>query len=425
MPNFYTNYLVIAAEEHDMCHVVDLLGHNVAASGVDEGFASECPTSEYGLRGSYRAASSAIESCYMYALNPVDPLGSGPMRTVQLGDSGIVSMSFATHGRGMSDQASLNLTRYGELWTLTLQYDTAWVANQQDIDAFFSALPPGSYGVALYGADEGDGYDSVSTFCGLHPGGMPLNGAHPVLADTYREMAELREERKAESGLALDQIGDAARLAQVCATRYWPEYNTWNEDTGEYEEDEYFSPWSSGGETVNSWSYGVNWLKPAKGDLKQIDKLLVGGLVGMPWMHRLDRGFTPEGNDAAEALLPGDELLVRATWSTENGTPEIAVMALDGTQVGGLGMWDVQLGYGANPSDGIHVLSCLLPYLRASVWDLVPGSLRNKGHDEPTLTVRFDVAKPYDLDEVLAQAHELLSKGPQEREHASLVSEVM
>ena len=57
-------------------------------------------------------------------------------------------------GRPMSEEASVELSRYGDRWVIQLYYSTAWEPNSSDIDSFFLGLPEGEYGVAFLDADD-------------------------------------------------------------------------------------------------------------------------------------------------------------------------------------------------------------------------------------------------------------------------------
>ena len=450
MPNFHSDVLAIAANEENMCKVLARFGMNLAANKEYTDFDMRDLEGLETAKELYYEVGPQIDANYIFAFAgapvPEDiAKNATPGWTSSTSSEGgfmaqLQAMMQATNqfnenapegtslglsvtaptGRGVSDTATVGFTRYGQNWLLTICYDTAWCPNSEDLDVFFMGLPEGDYGVAFYDADEGDDYEEISIFSGLHHG---CNTMHAIEGDwewDTIENSDLKARKHDYAGVSRAGITDLAELAKIGATCSWSEWG-WEDDDDEdyYDEEDYGS--DDGDETVSFWDRpSVNWANPKEKDLRKIDGLIMNAMSSFPWTHRCDCGFTSKGNEAVELLFPGDDVKVVSDWTSAETPGKVMFKVYDakGTAIGGISSWmNLYVGYEENQSSSA-ALASLLPHLRTTVWELTPGSLRKEGVDDPTLSIRFDL-EPVDIDTLIAETHALLEKDRKERSLSS------
>ena len=167
----------------------------------------------------------------------------------------------------------------------------------------------------------------------------------------------------------------------------------------------------------------INWGKPTSDDVVRIRNTALDVLTALPVVMDFNAGFTPEGNKAAEGLIPGDEVMLKSAWGKDGPsglelkTPKGITL---GTHSGRLRIFD---DYYANDA-ALGVSSLLLPHIRATIFELVPVSLRTKGVDGPILRVRLD-ALPADLAQAMKEVVELLKKDCPDRTLSTYASEAI
>ena len=167
----------------------------------------------------------------------------------------------------------------------------------------------------------------------------------------------------------------------------------------------------------------INWSKPTQDDVMRIKNTALEVLAELPLVMDFNTGFTPEGNEIAESLLPGDEVRLSSVWG-KDGPSALEVKTPNGIMLGARGRWlNIFDDYYANDA-ALGVLSLLLPHMHASIFELVPVSLRSKGTYGLTLRVRLD-ALPTDLAQVMDEAVELLKEDCLERELSTYVREAI
>lgn len=218
MANYHTNDLAIAADAENMKKVLLNFAANLAANSEETGFDFHDILGLRSAEGMYQAIESALTCYYWLAFSgaPVDEdlssdnsLGwesstssaSGYASQVEalervfssrFQDAGF-KFGVRPSGRPMSEEASVELSRYGDRWVIQLYYSTAWEPNSSDIDSFFLGLPEGEYGVAFLDADEYDGYETISVFSGVHHGRALLHDAAEEGEDDSIDSHELWE----------------------------------------------------------------------------------------------------------------------------------------------------------------------------------------------------------------------------------------
>ncbi len=178
-----------------------------------------------------------------------------------------------------------------------------------------------------------------------------------------------------------------------------------------------------GGDEYGYWGLPpINWRKPTPDDVTRIKNTALEVLAALPLVVDFNSGFTPAGNKAAESLMPGDGAVLTSLWG-KDGSRALEAKTLNGVKLGDRGWVSILDGYYANEA-ALGALSLLLPHVRATIFELVPVSLRSRGVDGPTVRVRLD-ALPTDLEQVMAEVNELLKKDCTERALSTYVSEAM
>ena len=448
MANFHENMLAIAANEENMCKVLVRMAMNLAANKEYTDFDMKDIAGLETAKELYYEVGPVIDSNYIFAFAGA-PVPEGvaanatPGWTSSTSSEGgfmkqLQAMMLATEqfnenapegtslgltvtaptGRGLSDSASVGFTRYGDNWLLTVNYSTAWSPNSEDLDVFCMGLPQGDYGIAFYDADEYDGYESVSVFSGLHHGCATMHAIEGNREWDTIETGDLKSRKRDYSGISKSGIDDIAELAKIGATCSWSEWG-WEDD----DDDDYYDDYDSddGDESVNLWDRpSINWANPKEKDLRKIDGIMFNAIGSFPWAHRIDGGFTPKGNEAAEHLFPGDVVSVVSDWTMAETPGKVVFKICDenGNVIGNMGSWmDLFEGWEERDSSSA-ALACILPHLRATVNELVPVSLRNKGVEGPNMSVRFDL-EPINAEELIAETHALLEKDRKDRSLSS------
>ena len=404
MANFHTNFLVIAANEEDMQKILLRFAENLAANQNETGFDYGDVEGVDSIEDLYRVVGNAVDSWYMYAFAP-DPVG-----------------------RGMSETASVGLARYGQNMVLTVSYSTAWEPNSSDLDTFFEGLPGGDYGVALFDADEGNGYGTINTLYGFHHGLDAMEEADPCCVDYGISNEDLKSCKRELIQIRRSDVSDLAKLADIVATCEWPEWG-WVSAFGEDDRDEVekacYRDLHDDQEIIDSWCYGgvsesipLNWESPNEEDLAEIGLAVLCGVCGYPKYLGFNEESSPEGNEEAEHLLVGDPVTLVSDWFVVDydADPDEDPVAFHGCGAdlkvygpkgGLLGTTWCHMMYQDETSDG--VLVCILPHLRATLQDMTPISLRNAGVGRPKLTVRLDL-EPIDAGRLVDEVHALLKK---------------
>lgn len=259
MANFHTNYFVIAANEEDMCKVLVRMAMNLAANKEYTGFDLADIEGLTTARDIYYQVRPAIDSSYIYAFagapilesveagedlgwtSPTSSKGGFMMQLAAMAQAmeqlnanapdGIsISMSItAPTARAMSDSASVGFAKYGDNWVLDVMYDTAWSPNSEDVDTFFRGLPEGDYGVAFFDADEYDGYESVSTFSGLHHGLAGMQTVEGEASFDVLESSDIKSQKRQLMGVSLASVDNVAELAKMSAIGGWNQFG-WEEE---------------------------------------------------------------------------------------------------------------------------------------------------------------------------------------------------
>lgn len=439
MANYHENVLAITADEENMCKVLFRMGMNLAANREYTNFDLQSIEGLETAEEIYRKVGPEIDGNYIYvfagapvpkdiAENETPGWTSGTSSEGSFAEL-VQAMVLSTErfnkdasegaslgltvtkpaGCGLSDTASVGLTRYGGNLLLEVCYATAWSPNSEDLDAFCMGLPQGDYGIAFYDGDEYNSYSTVDVFSGLHHGCATMHAAEGDREWDTIDIDDLKARRRDYSKISGSEITDIVELARMGATRSWSE---WGEDANE---DYLLENVGDDGESIGFHDVPptINWIRPTEDDFKHIDKMMLEAIGSFPQVRRIYDGFTTEGNEAAERLFPGENVTVVSEWSTRKTPCRVSFKVCDSndTVIGTITGW-------TNDASTFAALACILPHLKATVWKLVPLSLRSSSAPGPLLSVRFDL-EPIDAKELIAETHALLKKSCKARSLSS------
>lgn len=435
MANYHTNDLAIAADTENMKKVLLNFAANLAANSEETGFDFHDILGLRSAEGMYQAIESALTCYYWLAFSgaPVDEdlssdnsLGwesstssaSGYASQVEALER-VFSSRFQDadfkfgvrpSGRPMSEEASVELSRYGDRWVIQLYYSTAWEPNSSDIDSFFLGLPEGEYGVAFLDADEYDGYETISVFSGVHHGRALLHDAAEEGEDDSIDSHELWELLKKGRAENRDEIDGLAHLAFNCAVSQWNDWGSWEEPY----EDDY--------DDVDSWLEKLNaplfnWDNPNEDEFEIISDYVIGVLSTFPFECEVTGAKYLGRNQNIEHCISGSEVCLKSDWNSPYFKyAGIELFDKEGRSLGNVG------GY-RNPSeDKRAVFACLLPHIRATVVNVETQSSRGDWRKQAYLDVRLEL-DPIDLPAVLEEMRSLLKLDPEKRSLSSAVSE--
>lgn len=435
MANYHTNDLAIAADTENMKKVLLNFAANLAANSEETGFDFHDILGLRSAEGMYQAIESALTCYYWLAFSgaPVDEdlssdnsLGwesstssaSGYASQVEALER-VFSSRFQDadfkfgvrpSGRPMSEEASVELSRYGDRWVIQLYYSTAWEPNSSDIDSFFLGLPEGEYGVAFLDAGEYDGYETISVFSGVHHGRALLHDAAEEGEDDSIDSHELWELLKKGRAENRDEIDGLAHLAFNCAVSQWNDWGSWEEPY----EDDY--------DDVDSWLEKLNaplfnWDNPNEDEFEKISDYVIGVLSTFPFECEVTGAKYLGRNQNIEHCISGSEVCLKSDWNSPYFKyAGIELFDKEGRSLGNVG------GY-RNPSeDKRAVFACLLPHIRATVVNVETQSSRGDWRKQAHLDVRLEL-DPIDLPAVLEEMRSLLKLDPEKRSLSSAVSE--
>lgn len=435
MANYHTNDLAIAADTENMKKVLLNFAANLAANSEETGFDFHDILGLRSAEGMYQAIESALTCYYWLAFSgaPVDEdlssdnsLGwesstssaSGYASQVEalervfssrFQDAGF-KFGVRPSGRPMSEEASVELSRYGDRWVIQLYYSTAWEPNSSDIDSFFLGLPEGEYGVAFLDADEYDGYETISVFSGVHHGRALLHDAAEEGEDDSIDSHELWELLKKGRAENRDEIDGLAHLAFNCAVSQWNDWGSWEEP---YEDD--YDDTDSWLEKLNAPLF--NWDNPNEDEFEKISDYVIGVLSTFPFECEVTGAKYLGRNQNIEHCISGSEVCLKSDWNSPYFKyAGIELFDKEGRSLGNVG------GY-RNPSeDKRAVFACLLPHIRATVVNVETQSSRGDWRKQAHLDVRLEL-DPIDLPAVLEEMRSLLKLDPEKRSLSSAVSE--
>lgn len=435
MANYHTNDLAIAADTENMKKVLLNFAANLAANSEETGFDFHDILGLRSAEGMYQAIESALTCYYWLAFSgaPVDEdlssdnsLGwesstssaSGYASQVEalervfssrFQDAGF-KFGVRPSGRPMSEEASVELSRYGDRWVIQLYYSTAWEPNSSDIDSFFLGLPEGEYGAAFLDADEYDGYETISVFSGVHHGRALLHDAAEEGEDDSIDSHELWELLKKGRAENRDEIDGLAHLAFNCAVSQWNDWGSWEEP---YEDD--YDDTDSWLEKLNAPLF--NWDNPNEDEFEKISDYVIGVLSAFPFECEVTGAKYLGRNQNIEHCISGSEVCLKSDWNSPYFKyAGIELFDKEGRSLGNVG------GY-RNPSeDKRAVFACLLPHIRATVVNVETQSSRGDWRKQAHLDVRLEL-DPIDLPAVLEEMRSLLKLDPEKRSLSSAVSE--
>ena len=500
MANYHTNLFVVAASERDMLKVLRLCARNLLAYADETKLALEDLEGCESSAELYNQLRGSLEGWYYYALSgasaapahdadgPDADQGAGAVTwgvnvssRAYLADgddrianylsnllgvpSSEIHVSTAPTARPLSDAAESRFDEYAGTFVLSMTYSTAWEPNSEDIDAFFTLLEPGDYGVAFLDADEGDAYTLVSAFSGLHHGGCGLKDIASPSVDEDRDARDLQKDVEKCVQVRREDIHDLAELAYAVAVCRWPEYESaqhsyctddyyehcqdgeegnferWYEenfpDYINYEEEyEKLYPGEAKDGSIDLLAKGgrlsassieakrVDWISPSKDDLAQIGRCLAYMVRLLPIHVMLDDENHPVNQDAIASALAGDEVVITSTWldSRSRAPVELVITTPDGVEYGRLGnghLWSMT-DSGGEMVNSSATIACLLPHLSARVDKVMPIALRSGSARHSIFIVRIEL-RDGSCDRIEEDARALLALPCGERDGRSSV----
>ena len=173
-------------------------------------------------------------------------------------------------------------------------------------------------------------------------------------------------------------------------------------------------------ESIQGGLDGADWAAPSPENMDIIVSAIPKVLTCFPLAARLVGVADGASRNALEAVLPGDELIVRATWMA--GTAQLSFQTEDGADVGADVDWD-RKGVGSDYWFLLHgkrIVALILPHISATIQRIVPSTMTRDGW--PSLEVRFDIADS-GFDAVEDEVRRSLQLLPTDRRSTSLVSQ--
>lgn len=429
MANFHTNQFAIAANDEDMVKVLYTISFNLTTHGDID--VENAVTLSMDPVEAYQQVGGTIDACYWDMFMPKCFEGAGDEEELQLDNPALppalafaraaneaglaVSFSVAPMGRPLSDTASVDLYRLGEVYVLTVYYSTAWVSNRDDFGELIDELPPGRYGISFIDADEGDWYaDTTISYETVDK--RPSSG--PVGTGVFESMSaqELLEYAKPFWGRDASEESDLGRIAFTMNSYSWPHYGERDLEPGA----------DSAGLDFEAWSWSVGRLSNEMdleplgcGELtdKEMGRVrdsVISHLAAMPqYFMTLDSHA-----ERLERLVPLDELVLKTDWESSYFQPvAIEVLNRAGESLGNLCVFELSR---TQPGVTEAALACLVPHLRAYAYEVSPSSMRISDTSEPRMAVAVE-AMPMDLDEVFAEMELLFSQPASERTRTSVL----
>ena len=332
MASFHDNVLSIAANENDMANVLRRMALNLDANRADTGFDAAHIESCEDVPSLYGKLYYEIDAFYMEAL------------------------AAAPQGRGMSETASVDMLRTGDIWLLSIRYATANEVNWADLNQLFQNLPQGHYGVALVDGDEYDGYATINTFVATHDGRSPLDGLSSLYEYDEIDITDLKKRSEEARGVLVFSLDNCAKLAGANAAFHWSEW----QGIEEFQSDDEISL-SEQEETLLHYVRRVTAAFP-----------LSCSVTGSSKLGRHAR---------IDQLHENDELIVAAVLNSEwHDATKLEVFNDSGETIGQL---DTFMNRAA--------VAALLPHVRASVQSITPPSERVKESRAAPIKVRLEL----------------------------------
>ena len=205
----------------------------------------------------------------------------------------------------MSEEASVDLSRFGDRWVIQLYYSTAWEPNSSDSASLILGLPEGEYGVAFLDADEYDGYETISVFSGVHHGRALLHDAAEEGEDDSIDSHELWKLLKKGRAENRDEIDGLAHLAFNCAVSQWNDWGSWEEP---YEDD--YDDVDSSLEKLNAPLF--NWDNPNEDEFEKISDYVIGVLSTFPFECEVTGAKYLGRNQNIEHCISGSEVCLKS-----------------------------------------------------------------------------------------------------------------
>lgn len=421
MADFHSNQFVLAANERDMTKALFVMANNMAQNGT-LGFVNAVD-----ITMSPTTAFSKIRNDIEEAYWEVFPIN----HSASTNGGGYFGAGYSEtiNGGPLSDTANVSLHKLGRNYALMVDYSTADVSNEGQFGLLLDQLSDGRYGYSFMHSDD-DGRAVVSFWFGVADGGMPEDAP---LSDEG-SLSPHRFFKYAEPYWTKDYSGssDLGLIAFALCSYYWIK------DRADFRDKLPPDNLSFRGHGYGRCQIGasgmlseaksplgyaevskaINWHSNRPQNLERLRAAILGELGKMPCMFRVYGGFCPNSLEQAEQLLPCDEVVLKTNWESAQLKPvAIEVFASDGQPLGVLG----NVGQGEPSLEGMRLaaLACLVPYLRAYVWDVKPLSIRSAKSKHAEIVVAVQ-ASPIDIPRLFEEVNVLMVLPRNERVRSSI-----
>lgn len=400
MANFYTNQLTVAAPDKSMMNVLRTTAHNLKTREAVTGFSKDVDSFD-DVDALYKEIYSLIDNYYWLVFTPYKGKSDDSNAAMQSGTD------------RMSDTAVVTLLRHRQgFYVLTIKYDTRWGSNEDEVSEFTKSLPKGEYGIALFGAGEGDGYEN--TFIDVERITEDPSRSSVVNAGVV-DSAELLKEKVSIANDIVSEEDDMATVAYKCALSNWDECEPW-EDSPELSdqqieelrvESHYLDDFDSVEifdfsselilEKPLSKRYEATLIKPGS---ERMLKEILGMIKELPARLAIPNYAFSEQIEILESLLPGMKVKIRAGYnSLIPGTICPRLYTLNGQYVGYLNYVYEETavessGWLLIPPELSQALVLLAPFLKVTVADVTPKAFWVGVHSSvpPKLVVDVELA---------------------------------
>lgn len=373
MANFHTNVVAIVAQQHDMLHVLQTMGHNLRSRVVATEFNVPVDAFE-DVDELFCAMRRDIEDWYWLAFVPYD----GPADDEEA--------AWQSDGRPLSESGDVRLWKRESLYALLMEYSTAWVDNGDDVCAFMRLLPDGRYAFAHFDADEYDNYDCVWLSAARTTGDSARQVATCIDSASKDELCEqfIRLTRTWEPSEE-DELEDVAYNVALCGWMWYGSIGSAGyipDETGVQAEAEALFGQTSLDKhferVVEPPPEPEEPLRPLTPEEEVIDQIrtCLASMIAFPLYLAIDNGHLADDGRPLEGLVAGRGAVLRV-GERYCGFGKLSVEALaeDGTLLGEVTReFNPAFGWWEDIRWFTRALSSLGPLLSVTVEGVMPKS---------------------------------------------------
>lgn len=373
MANFHTNVVAIVAQQRDMLHVLQTMGHNLRSRAVATEFNVPVDAFE-DVDELFCSMRRDIEDWYWLTFVPYD----GPADDEEA--------AWQSDSRPLSESGDVRLWKRESLYALLMGYSTAWTDNGDDICEFMRLLPDGRYAFAHFDADEYDNYDCVWQFAAHTTGDSGRQVATCIDSASKDELCEqfVRLTRTWEPSEE-DDLADVAYNVALCGWMWYGSIGSVGyipDETGVQAEAEALFGQTSLDKhferVVEPPPEPEEPLCPLTPEKEVIDKIrtCLASMIAFPLYLAIDNDHLADDGRPLEGLVAGRGAVLRV-GERYCGFGKLSVEALaeDGTLLGEVTReFDHAHGWWRDIRWFTRALSSLGPFLSVTVEGVMPKS---------------------------------------------------